>query len=98
MVFKRINEQLAKEKLNIAGAILLDIRDEESYNKGHVNNAINLTGDNASDIIEKTDKEVPVLVMCYHGNSSQSVAAYLCQQGFSDVYSIDGGYEGWSDK
>lgn len=98
MVFRRINEQQAKEKLNIAGSILLDIRDVDSYNTGHVDNAINLTGDNASDIIGKTNKEVPVLVMCYHGNSSQSVAAYLCQQGFSDVYSIDGGYEGWSDK
>lgn len=97
-MFKRINEQQAKDKLNINGAILLDVRDIDSYNSGHIGQAIHLTNDNVSDIITNTSKEVPVLVMCYHGNSSQNVAAYFAQQGFSEVYSIDGGYEGWSDK
>jgi thiosulfate sulfurtransferase len=36
-----------------------------------------------------------VVVVCYHGNSSQSAAAYLASQGFSDVYSLDGGFELW---
>ncbi|NKQ13210.1 thiosulfate sulfurtransferase, partial [Pseudomonas sp. SST3] len=27
--------------------------------------------------------------------SSQSAAAYLINQGFSDVYSLDGGFELW---
>lgn len=35
------------------------------------------------------------MVVCYHGNSSQSAAAYLVSQGFSDVYSLDGGFELW---
>ncbi|CRR54182.1 Thiosulfate sulfurtransferase GlpE [Pseudomonas aeruginosa] len=35
------------------------------------------------------------MVVCYHGNSSQSAAAYFIQQGFSDVYSLDGGFELW---
>jgi thiosulfate sulfurtransferase len=34
-------------------------------------------------------------VVCYHGNSSQSAAAYLVSQGFSEVYSLDGGFELW---
>lgn len=95
-MFKRINEQQAREKLSIPGAILLDIRDADSFNAGHLQNAIHLTNENVQNIISETNKQLPVLVMCYHGNSSQSVAAYLDQQGFADVYSIDGGYEGWS--
>ncbi len=97
-MFKRISEQQAKDKLSISGATLLDVRDVDSYNAGHLANAIHLTNDNVLNIIANADKEAPMLVMCYHGNSSQSVAAYFVQQGFSDVYSIDGGYEGWSDK
>lgn len=97
-MFKRINEQQAREKLSISGAVLLDIRDADSYNAGHLQNAIHLTNDNVQNIISETDKQLPVLVMCYHGNSSQNVAAYLGQQGFTDVYSIDGGYEAWSGK
>ena len=95
-MFKRINEQQAREKLSISGAVLLDIRDADRYNAGHLQDAIHLTNENVQNIITETDKQLPVLVMCYHGNSSQSVAAYLSQQGFTDVYSIDGGYEGWS--
>ena len=34
-------------------------------------------------------------MVCYHGNSSQSAAAYLVGQGFSEVYSVDGGFELW---
>lgn len=97
-MFKRINEQQAKEKLNITGATLLDVRDADSYNAGHLENAIHLTNENVQNVIANTNKDTPVLIMCYHGNSSQNVAAYFAQQGFSDVYSIDGGYEGWSDK
>ena len=39
--------------------------------------------------------DAPLIVTCYHGNSSQSAAAYLVGQGFSDVYSLDGGFELW---
>jgi thiosulfate sulfurtransferase len=38
---------------------------------------------------------MPLIVSCYHGNSSQSAAAYLCSQGFTEVYSLDGGFEVW---
>jgi len=34
-------------------------------------------------------------VVCYHGISSQSAAAYLAEQGFRDTYSLDGGFEAW---
>ena len=39
--------------------------------------------------------DAPLIVACYHGNSSQSAAAYLAHQGFSEVYSLDGGFELW---
>ena len=45
--------------------------------------------------ITKTDLDQPLVVVCYHGNSSQSAAAYLAGQGFSEVYSLDGGIELW---
>jgi thiosulfate sulfurtransferase len=45
--------------------------------------------------ITQADLDVPLIVACYHGNSSQSAAAYLAEQGFSDVYSLDGGFELW---
>ena len=46
-------------------------------------------------VIAAADLDAPLVVVCYHGNSSQSAAAYFIQQGFSDVYSLDGGFELW---
>ena len=36
-----------------------------------------------------------IIVYCYHGNSSQDVANFLTSHGFTDVYSLKGGYEEW---
>lgn len=95
-MYKKINKSTALEKLSQSGTVLFDIRDAESYENGHTDKAIHLTNDNLAEIISKTDKSVPVLIMCYSGNSSQAVADYFVQQGFEDVYSINGGYEGWT--
>ena len=40
-----------------------------------------------------TAAEKPLVIYCYHGNSSQGAADWLSEQGFSDVVSLDGGYE-----
>ena len=45
--------------------------------------------------MQQTDFETPVVVVCYHGNSSQGAAQYLAQQGFETVFSMDGGFEAW---
>lgn len=97
-MFQRISKDVAKEILATdANTILIDIRDSQSFEESHDENALHLTQENLSDFIVNTEKQVPVLVMCYHGNSSQSVAQYLTAQGFETVYSIDGGYEAWRD-
>lgn len=39
----------------------------------------------------------PLVVVCYHGISSQNAAQYLHEQGFDDVYSLDGGFQAWRE-
>jgi len=62
---------------------------------GRIAGAVLLDNQSVQDFIEDTDKSVPVLVYCYHGNSSQSAAAWLADKGFAEVYSLDGGFEYW---
>jgi thiosulfate sulfurtransferase len=35
-------------------------------------------------------------VVCYHGHSSQGAAQFMLQQGFAEVYSMDGGFTEWA--
>ncbi len=74
---------------------LVDIRDPQSYMSGHAVSAYHLTNDTIVDFMNQVNFEQPVLVMCYHGISSQGAAQYLMNQGFEEVYSIDGGFEAW---
>lgn len=93
--FKRINIKQAKQ-LCEQGAVMVDIRDPESYANGHPTGAIHLDNHSLADFIANADLDVPTIVICYHGHSSQSAAAYLHSQDFSDLYSMDGGFEAWA--
>lgn len=74
---------------------LVDIRDELSYNNGHISGASLLDNASIQSFIESADLDQPLIVYCYHGNSSLSAAQFLVEKGFEDVFSMDGGFEMW---
>lgn len=76
-------------------ATLVDIRDPQSFHAGHAPGAFHLTNESLPAFIAQSDLQRPVMVMCYHGNSSRGAAQYLLEQGFSATYSIDGGFDAW---
>jgi len=96
MQFKFMNPDELKTKFEAGEqAVVVDIRDAGSFSTGAIKGSQPLTNDNVQTFVEQTDKQLPVVVCCYHGNSSQSAAQFLVEQGFSDVYSLQGGYELW---
>ncbi|EPL15198.1 thiosulfate sulfurtransferase GlpE [Pseudomonas sp. CF161] len=92
--FKRIPPDQA-QSLREQGAVVVDIRDPQTYALSHISGSQHLDNHSISEFIRGADLDAPLVVVCYHGNSSQSAAAYLVSQGFSDVYSLDGGFELW---
>jgi thiosulfate sulfurtransferase len=92
--FKRIQPAQA-QALREQGAVVVDVRDPQTFAASHISGASHLDNLSIADFIRSADLDAPVVVVCYHGNSSQSAAAYLVSQGFSDVYSLDGGFELW---
>jgi thiosulfate/3-mercaptopyruvate sulfurtransferase len=96
--YNRIGHPQADALLQRSDVQVLDVRDAESYLKGYIEGAQNISTRNLGDFINGTNKDAPVLVYCYHGNSSQEYAKILVQSGFSDVSSLDGGYEAWRSR
>jgi thiosulfate sulfurtransferase len=88
----------AKKRLAEKSAIFIDIRDPQSYEASHIEGADNIGDHNINDFVSKTDKSQPVIIYCYHGNSSLGAVGYLKEQGFSEVWSMVGGFEAWRDK
>lgn len=92
--FKAIPPQAAATLLE-QGAIVVDIRDQNSFNTSHIVQAQNLNNDNLPVFLQQADRNQALIVYCYHGISSQSAADFLAGQGFTEVYSLDGGFEQW---
>ena len=93
--FKVISAYDAHQYLLKESAQIVDIRDQISYENDHIEGVFHLTNHNLSRFMEKVALHIPVFVICYHGNSSKGVAQYLCDQGYLDVYNIEGGMAAW---
>ncbi|MBO5391524.1 MAG: thiosulfate sulfurtransferase GlpE [Pseudomonas sp.] len=92
--FKRIPPEQA-QALREQGAVVVDVCDPQAFADNHISGSKHLDNHSLHDFIANADLDAPLIVACYHGNFSQSAAAYLVGQGFSEVYSLDGGFELW---
>jgi len=79
-----------------ADVIILDVRSEEEFLTGHIENAILLPVNEitarAEDVL--LNKDAVILVICRSGNRSQTAALELANLGFTNVYDI-GGIMSW---
>ncbi len=94
MNYQRISPEQALA-LREREAQWVDIRDEASFAAGHIPECVHLDNTNLARYLIEADHDRPLIVVCYHGNSSQQAAAYLAEQGFDEVYSLDGGFTLW---
>lgn len=95
MPYQCISVSEATTMLQSEAATLLDIRDANSFQAGHITDAIHLSNENVEAVVNSLDKDKPVIIYCYHGNSSKGAADYFDSLGFKQSYSVDGGYEVW---
>jgi rhodanese-related sulfurtransferase len=94
--FQRIGAQ-EFDGLRRNDALVLDVRDAGAFDKAHIDGAVHVSHANISDVLDATARTRPLLIYCYHGNASREYAQLFSDFGFSEVYSVDGGYEALSN-
>ena len=74
--------------------LLIDVRTSEEYAAGHIEGAVNITG---NDLIEgnlgalmNVEQDSPIQVYCRSGGRSEAVKAQLQVIGFSNVTNLGG--------
>jgi rhodanese-related sulfurtransferase len=79
------------------GATLIDVREDNEWQAGHIKNAIHLgRGIIERDIIQKfPDKDTELILYCGGGFRSALSALNLQKMGYSNVASMDGGWRAW---
>lgn len=83
------------EAINITrnkNAVIIDVRTKEEYSLGHIKNAINNPIDSFN---VNYDKDTIIIVYCASGVRSANAANLLINQGYTNVYNLDGGLANW---
>jgi rhodanese-related sulfurtransferase len=87
----------ATQKMNAGEAIILDVRDESEYKKGHLLNArsmpVNKLDERLHEIEKYKDREV--VVYCDSGMRASRAIGKLKKSGFTKIYSLAGGLVAW---
>jgi sulfur-carrier protein adenylyltransferase/sulfurtransferase len=112
LVKSRIEELMppeARDQLDGGEAILIDVRDSERYETGHLPGAVNVpSGESARDAHDAAYAEMVrnagagpedrLILVCGQGNRSARTAdALRNEHGYTNVASIIGGSKLWSD-
>ena len=112
LVKSRIEELLppaAQDEVEGGNVLLIDVRDPERYEAGHLKGAVNVpSGESArnahdADYVEAIESagagpDDRIILVCGQGNRSARTAdALKNEHGFSNVASIVGGSKLWSD-
>lgn len=71
---------------------LIDIRDEVSFEYGHIDGAVNMAPDDLTD--GRIAKDKKIIIYCKSGVVTREIAEKMCAEGY-DAYSLEDGYIGW---
>jgi thiosulfate sulfurtransferase len=96
MSFKHISVAEVRTLLGKEKVVIADIRDPNSFAAGHIPGSVSLSNANIAHFMQEHEFDDTIVVVCYHGISSQGASNYLVEQGFENVHSMDGGFTQWA--
>jgi rhodanese-related sulfurtransferase len=95
---KEITVQELKQKLdNNENFQLIDVREDFEYEMSNLGGQLIPLGGILIET-EKIDREKPVVVMCRSGKRSAVAIMQLEQQGFTNLYNLQGGITAWAQE
>ena len=95
--YQQITQEEAKEMMDSQEVIILDVREQDEYDSGHIPAAVLLpvgTIDETTAAEVIPDKDSTVLVYCRSGNRSKTASSTLAELGYTNIYEF-GGINTW---
>jgi len=82
-------------------SLIIDVRTQDEFNDGHIENSLNFNIYDAVKFIEeisKLDKQANIHVYCKSGVRSLQACEIIKGMGFSKVFNLIGGITEWKNK
>tara|TARA_B100001029_G_scaffold113850_1_gene94132 strand:+ start:108 stop:512 length:405 start_codon:yes stop_codon:yes gene_type:complete len=93
---KKISPQTLISLSNQDNAFLIDLRDSESFQNGHITNSINIPFNNlAQRTNEIKEKDKSIILICEMGSVSPNAGEMLLKEGFTNILILKGGINEW---
>jgi len=92
---KELSPQSVVKLINDDGVVIIDLRDAESYRKGHIIDAIRATEEDFEKNSMDKYKDKKIILVCARGLQSASLAVKLRSLGFTDPMILSGGMNAW---
>ena len=95
--YQQISQEEAKEMMDTQNVIILDVREQDEYDSGHIPGAVLLpvgTIDETTAAEVIPEKDSTVLVYCSSGNRRKTASSTLAELGYSNIYEF-GGINTW---
>ena len=95
--YEQITQEAATEMVDSQEVIILDVREQDEYDSGHIPGAVLLpvgTIDDTTAAQVIPEKDSTVLVYCRSGNRSKTASAALADLGYTNIYEF-GGINTW---
>ncbi|MFM9171994.1 MAG: molybdopterin-synthase adenylyltransferase MoeB [Acidimicrobiaceae bacterium] len=97
---KEVDTETASEKIASNQVVVLDVREPDEFEQGALKNVIHIPRGHLEAQVESkiVDKNSPVIVYCAGGVRSAFAAKTLQELGYSNVWSMAGGFGKWKDE
>lgn len=94
---KQVSPFAATQILNNGDALILDVREESEYKRGHVMNAMNVPVSHIDKRLHEIEKykDQDVLLYCESGMRSGRAGNRLKKEGFAKLHNLAGGIAAW---
>lgn len=95
---KSIAPQELTQLVNRQDGVVLDIRPQADFSKGHIVGAISAPLSKLASMDKELEryKERPVIVVCAQGLTAVNACKQLKKLGFSQLYRLNNGMQAWS--
>src|SRR5699024_9127056 len=96
--YQEISQEKAKEMMDTQEVLILDVREQDEYDGGHIPGAVllplgSISEESAARVIP--EKDTTVLVYCRSGSRSKKAAKALAELGYTGIYEF-GGIRTWT--